>query len=113
MYEIGDKVMVYFQGEKKEAEIIEVDKIFRETNKEGEFVEQGLFLRERQIATIPLPYEYHGDVLIVNYPESKIAENNDNNSVTYRCRDHAFTLRIDENLVVVEEDFFEKYGITT
>lgn len=108
MHKIGDKITVFFQGEKKEAEIVSMEKIFRETDTNGDFVEQGLFLLENAIPTIPLPYEYHEDVIVVHYPESKL--NNDRNDVVYRCRDHAYTLQIDENLLVVSEEELTKYS---
>ncbi|MCT8139939.1 hypothetical protein H1D32_20895 [Anaerobacillus sp. CMMVII] len=104
MYQIGDTIIADIEGQKKEAEIVEIEKIFRETDGNGDFVEHGLILLESAIPTIQLPYEYHEDILIVFYPESKIEENKDDNKVIYRCKDHAYTLQIDDYRIVVGEE---------
>lgn len=108
MYQIGDKIIADFQGEKKDAEIVEIEKIFRETNGQGEFVENGLSILERAISAIQLPYEYHEDVLVIHYPESKLEENKDDNKVVYRCKDSAYTIEIDDFRIVVGEEQLQK-----
>lgn len=104
MYQIGDKITTDVQGQQKDAEIVKIEKIFRETDQNGEFVEHGLVILEEAIPAIPLPYEYHEDVIIIHYPESKIEETNDTNQVVYRCKDHAYTVQIDDYQIVVSED---------
>ncbi len=108
MYQIGDKIVADLQGENKEVEIVGIEKIYRETDHNGEFVEHGLSILEGAISKIPLPYEYHDDVLIVFYPESRVAEYKDDNKVVYRYRDAAYTLQIDDYQVVVSEDQLRK-----
>ncbi|OIJ14261.1 hypothetical protein BKP35_07105 [Anaerobacillus arseniciselenatis] len=108
MYQIGDKIITDVEGQQKEAEIVEIEKVFRETDKKGDFVDHGLAILEGGIPSIPLPYEFHDDVLIVHYPESKIEENKDDNKVIYRCKDNAYTLQIDDHRIVVGEDQLNK-----
>ncbi|RXI97896.1 hypothetical protein DS745_16200 [Anaerobacillus alkaliphilus] len=108
MYKIGDKIIAHFQDELKEAEIVKTEKIYRETDEQGEFVESGLTILEEAISSIPLPYEFHDDILIVHYPESKLEENKDENKVIYRCRDAAYTLQIDDYQIIVSEDQLNK-----
>jgi hypothetical protein len=104
MYQIGDKIITELQGEKTDAEIVEIEKIYRETDGKGDFVENGLIILEGAIPSIELRFECHEDVLIVHYPESKIEENKDDNKVIYRCKDNAYTLQINDYRIVVGEE---------
>jgi hypothetical protein len=108
MYQIGDKIITDLQGEKTDAEIVEIEKIYRETDGKGDFVENGLIILEGAIPSIELPFECHEDVLIIHYPESKIEENKDDNKVIYRCKDNAYTLQINDYRIVVGEEQLNK-----
>jgi hypothetical protein len=75
-YKVGDKVRMTSKnlyGE-NEGEITEVEKIFHELDRNGEFKVGGLTTLESTINSIRLPYTFDGETLTIEMPQSDLGE---------------------------------------
>lgn len=75
LYEIGQEVTFvdkYHRTHK--GEIINIEKTYKEVESDGSFMEGGLVTLESTISSIALPYQFDGEALKVEFPESKYGD---------------------------------------
>lgn len=70
-FKIGDKVTMRSPSLYNETtgEIVEVERVFKRVNRNGNFEPDGLETLERTIKNIAIPYEFDSNKLTVHYPE--------------------------------------------
>lgn len=75
LYEVGNEVSFYdkYRGEHK-GTIVSIEKTYKEIESDGSFMEDGLVTLESTIPSISLPYQFDGNVLKVEFPESKFGD---------------------------------------